>query len=102
MLRHRIEVKGALILLSWVRAATAGCPHPCEIGVGPMAVSPALPICAQARVGEDGCECGAYFAIYNGCTEPIETTDATFCHPGACRSVAPNGPEQFVSGRKAR
>ena len=101
MLKRVLALGAALCISTRVRAATAGCPNPCHIRVEAPVVSPALPSCVQIRTGNDGCECGAFLAILNRCSEAIEATDATFCYPGACRSIAPGADEQFVRWKES-
>ena len=101
MLKHGVAALGASLLLwAGTRSAAAGCPNPCDIDVGPVTVAPLLPSCAHVRAGEDGCECGAFLAVSNGCTESIEATDASFCYPAACRSVEPGSPEALFSWKE--
>ena len=52
------------------------------------------------RSGNDGCQCGAFFAIWHTCSAPIVLTDASFCEPKVCSSLEPNATEQLVDWKE--
>jgi len=80
---------GIAASLSFAGLARAGCPNPCDVSVDPPVVDPPVPDCAKVSSGGETCDCDAYLAVANACTDAITVLDGSFCIDRQCDAAPP-------------